>query len=131
MANTILRFDLALQRFAGKTVPERLAQIQQAVALEALRSVVLMTPVDMGRARANWQVAHDAPATGEVDATDKSGGATIAKGAEEAAAIRPFEQTYITNSLPYIKALEDGSSQQAPAGMVGVTVQRLKSQFGR
>lgn len=29
---------------------------------------------------------------------------------------------YISNSLPYAQALEDGHSSQAPAGMVGLTV---------
>lgn len=124
MSSNIHAFDLALRKEADE-VPELAGKVQRAIALEALRGVVMMTPVDTGRARGNWQVTHDTPADGEVDVADKGGRATIGKGAAEIAAIEPFEVTYLTNNLDYIEELEKGSSKQSPHGMVGVTATRL------
>lgn len=124
MSSNIHAFDLALKAEI-EDAPEMTAKVQRALALEALRGVVLMTPVDTGRARGNWQVTHDTPASGELDVEDKGGRATIAKGAAEVARIRPYEFTWLANNLPYIESLEKGSSKQAPLGMVGVTAARL------
>ena len=131
MSSNIREFSLALSKDARDWAPEQVQKAHRAVALEALRGVVQMTPVDTGRARANWQVTQDAPATGEVDATDKSGAGTINIGAGEIAKAQPYTITYIANNLPYIEELEGGSSTQAPAGMLNATYSRLKSWLGR
>lgn len=124
MSSNITAFNMALGEEI-RAVPDMAALVQRAIALEALRGVVQMTPVDTGRARGNWQVSHDTPADGTLDVEDKGGRATIGKGAAEVAAIEPFEHTYLTNNLDYIEELEKGSSEQAPHGMVGVTATRL------
>lgn len=131
MSSNIREFDLALAKDAREWPAEQVEKVHRAVALEALKGVVRMTPVDTGRARANWQVSQDAPATGEVDATDKPGAATIGAGSVEIAAARPFTVTYVTNNLPYIEELEGGSSKQAPAGMLNVTYNRLRGWLAR
>ena len=69
------------------------------------------------------------PATGEVARRDKVGGATIDEGAQTALRHRMGDQTFITNNVPYIDGLEHGSSGQAPAGMVAVTVENVRGQF--
>lgn len=124
MSSNIREFNLAIAREVA-LVPERIGKVHRALALEAVASIVRMTPVDTGRARANWSVSHDTPSQGSSDATDQSGGATIAAAAAQVANIQPYEITWIANNLPYIEQLEKGSSKQAPAGMVAVTAARL------
>jgi len=34
---------------------------------------------------------------------------------------------YLTNNLPYAQRLEEGYSQQAPAGMVALTIQEFQA----
>lgn len=77
-------------------------------------SLVDQSPVDTGQFSSNWQLGVGAPNTTTTEATtvpplilpDIRLGATY----------------YLTNSLPYAKKLDQGSSQQAPAGVVAVTI---------
>jgi hypothetical protein len=41
------------------------------------------------------------------------------------AGFKAGDTIYLTNNLPYIRRLEEGYSQQAPAGMVALTVQEF------
>lgn len=109
--------DLALTRSKLAT---------RKVALEVFRGVIMMTPVDTGRARANWQASIGSPERGPIDETDKGGGTTVSK-AVDVVKQWDFEHgpTCLTNNLPYIERLEDGWSGQAPAGMVAVTIARF------
>jgi hypothetical protein len=130
MASNIREFEMGLKEFAD-SIPQQVGQLHRAVMLEGLKGVVLMTPVDTGRARGNWQVSIGSPAVGELETTDKAGGSTIAKGSQGIQQVQPYTVSWITNNLDYIEALEGGHSQQAPAGMLNVTFQRLKGWLGR
>ena len=41
----------------------------------------------------------------------------------------PFEMVWISNNVDYIEFLEHGSSQQAPEGMLAVTIEELRMIF--
>ena len=118
-------------------IPERLVTLQRAVALQVLTGVVPATPVDTGRARGNWVVAHGSSPSGETGTLDPSGSLAIARGQAEIAAIRPFESTYVSNDVPYIVALEEGRKSDNPnwhgsrqgRGFVAATVARVNAQF--
>lgn len=125
MGSNIREFSLGCQRFTAG-IDDHVSRIHRAVTLEGLRGVVLMTPVDTGRARANWQVTTDLPAVAVLDAEDKSGGRTIAGGNAVIGTVKPYSVTFIANNVPYIEELEGGSSRQAPAGMLNVTFARLQ-----
>lgn len=117
------------RRNANRVVGGDVNKLMRALSLEALRRIMLKTPVDTGRARANWNVSIDAPDTSTNEAATIAG--APAKQAEGGARIVGADffagdEIYITNGLPYIKPLEDGHSKQAPQGMVAVTVQELK-----
>lgn len=129
MTDNFREFSIALDRFADREVPKAVQALTQKVSLQALRSVVLKSPVDTGRFRANWQTALSTPAGGTLERTDANGGATIMEGAGVIASARPFDAVWLSNNLPYGPALEDGSSRQAPSGMVAVTVAEIRSQF--
>ena len=74
-----------------------------------------------GRARANWQHGLSKK-SGTIDKTDASGSATKGKIASSIPRKAAGKIHYISNNLPYIRALENGHSTQAPRGMVSLTV---------
>lgn len=88
------------------------------VVMRVEQVLVLQTPVDTGRARANWLVSANRPVTEPADDTDPSGSATIAKAQAVVSAAKPGDTLYISNNVPYIDALNRGHSAQAPAGFI-------------
>jgi len=111
----------------GQVVTEADRTVRK-VALAVDATVVLATPVDTGRARANWQVELGGPASGEVGRAGERFSSTtpIAQGAAAIALYKggPNASIHITNNLPYIGRLNDGHSAQAPAGFVEQAVLR-------
>jgi hypothetical protein len=130
MSDDIRSFELGLDRFVRQTVPQRVKDVRNALALEAHSGVINMTIYDTGRARANWQVTVGSPAEGETDDTDTGGAATIAKGAATiASATDPFAPIWLHNGLPYIRPMNDGTHNFVKVGairMVETTVDRLR-----
>ena len=112
-----------LRMFEAKTL-DKMNRAARKITLDAFSEVIMLTPVDSGRARGNWQTAIGSVPSGTVEATDQSGNTVIAKVAGVTTGMQPGDVIYMANSLPYIQRLEDGYSQQAPAGMVRLTVQR-------
>lgn len=138
LATNVREFNQAVTRFEKTLVPEQVALLHKKIALEALRRVVLKTPVDTGRARGNWQTTIDSPAEGEVRGRWKKTGrrskqvgqsTEVMKGAQIIATARPFSTIFLTNNVPYIVRLENGWSKQAPKGMVSTTVEELRAMF--
>lgn len=129
MSVNLKEFALAVDAFAKKDVPQLVEQFTRRVALQLLDDIVHPWPVDTGHSRANWQVTLDTPATGVVEGVDKDGGATIAKGAAVIGQLKAYGKVWLSNNLPYSVRLEQGWSQQAPAGVVGIAVDRLRATF--
>lgn len=148
MATNVRDFNQRI-RIATKNIPaKKVFTLQKKVALEALRSLVFMTPVDTGRARGNWVVTMNTPAKGN----PYKGGMRIRQGGDfaansEAATGFAMRQTskilayqrmnqviWITNTTPYILELEGvdkkATSLQAPFGMLTMTKLRLNLMFG-
>jgi hypothetical protein len=97
------------------------------VAFDVFTEIVLRTPVDTGRARANWVVTIDQPNETEVEGVDKSGTQAMGNGLKTINRANEMPDFWITNNLPYIEKLEFGGSRiKAPAGMVRVTVARWR-----
>ncbi len=113
------------------------------VAFTIHAKIVERTPIDTGRAKASWRMNPDvADASVEPLLENKrhavTGKIIEAAGADEhplfanqAAAVARAQQQkisagatriVISNNLDYIEKLENGTSQQAPGGMVAVTV---------
>jgi len=119
-----MSFSGDIRRFATKTT-EAHNKITRVATLELFRGVILATPVDTGRARGNWQTAPGSPVAGETDRLDKSGGEAIAE-VESKTPQGAGQVTYLSNNLPYIVQLEEGSSKQAPEGMVKRNMDRVE-----
>ena len=101
------------------------------IAIEMFKRIILKSPVDTGRFRGNWQLAIGSVPNGTLELDDKTGTATIAKGAATALGFNAGETIFFANNLPYARRLEEGYSQQAPSGMVALTVQEFQSVVSR
>ena len=132
-----MSFALDIQKFAKKCAT-RSDLVVRKVVLEIGRSLVEKTPVgnpDLwqnpdnkpegyigGHARANWSHSIGAQSIQEFDVVDATGNASNDRIAASLPINAAGKVHYIQNSVPYIEALEDGHSSQAPNGFVGLTV---------
>lgn len=96
------------------------------IALEVFREVIMMSPVDTGRFKGNWQVAINEIPQGTLEIDDKTGTVAMSKADAAALQLEVGEAIYLVNNLPYARPLEYGSSKQAPQGMIRITVRRWK-----
>ena len=119
-----MSFTTDMNRFAKKATQAH-NKITRVATLELFSGVIKATPVDTGRARGNWQTAPGSPAAGETERLDKSGGEAIAE-VEAKTPEGAGQVTYLSNNLPYIMELEEGSSKQAPEGMVKRNMDRVQ-----
>jgi len=119
-----MSFSDDIRRFTTKTV-EAHGKIARVATLELFSGVIKATPVDTGRARGNWQTAVGSPEQAETDRVDKSGGEAIAE-VESKTPQGAGQVTYLSNNLPYIEELENGSSTQAPEGFVRKNMDRVQ-----
>lgn len=117
-------FSDDLKKFAAKADPNI---VVRKVAMDVFHRVIIRTPVDTGRARANWQASIGAPKEGELDSVNKipvgvPGGSADLDQALIVDKHQGDDSIFLSNNLPYIEVLENGSSIQSPAGMVKVTL---------
>ena len=96
---------------------------RMAIVLVA-QGVVMGSPVDTGRFRGNWQFGKVLP-QGTLPTLDTSGAAAIARIAGQTVGVKAGGEVWVVNNLPYAGKLEYGYSQQAPSGMVRVTLANL------
>jgi hypothetical protein len=124
-----MSFTSDLSRFQIKT-EKQMQTVIRKITMEAFRGVVLRTPVDTGRARANWYPSIGSANATASDKTDKAGSVTIAAAQKAVFDWNCIGSIFLSNNLPYIGALEFGHSKQAPAGMVRVTLSEISSHYG-
>lgn len=127
-------FALDISKFIAKSEKKAEAVVKK-VALDLFTSVVLKTPVDTGAARGNWSVSlgvQNVPVA-DKNRTDKTGASTIgaiAAGVDQYKL--SIQNLYLSNNLPYIIALEEGTgSKQAPNGMVRLAIQEFQDYVAR
>lgn len=119
-------FALDIKAFAEKA-KDRADFVVKKVGIDIGSSLVMMTPVDTGHARHNWNVGFGAAMRGEREGFDKGGGATVGRITQDVTDKARFGVTmYFNLNIPYGVKLEYGHSTQAPNGMVRVTVARFK-----
>ena len=98
----------------GKVDRKDLDRWFRVITLGIYKDVIIGTPVDTGRARANWQLAIGNAPQGVVDKLDKGGrtGSELGKGDRKLKARSVGRSAFIVNNLGYIVALEEGHSSQ-------------------
>lgn len=109
-------------------IGRNVSTVVRKVALAVDQAVVLATPVDTGRARSNWRVSLGSPPTGVIEpyapgaklgiGENANAAAAIAQAAGQVAQRREGQDIWISNNVPYIGLLNEGSSRQAPASFV-------------
>lgn len=123
LSNWIKTNYLPKAKVATRTVSRRFA-------LEFLRRVILLTPVDTGRARAGWSVAAKfLGMDGSMTRAIKDGAFDPKQGWRPGEASEGSEGGKVVltlvNNVVYISDLEDGSSKQAPLGMLRVAARTI------
>jgi hypothetical protein len=123
-ATNLPEFVAGLQRFAAELKPVvKHAAEETAIALHD--RIVELTPYDSGAAKASWNMSLDNP-----DEAVAAGQFTEAEAEAMAKQTQAVLASYdpdvnvivVSNSLPYIEDLEEGSSDQAPGGMTGLAL---------
>lgn len=107
----------------------RARELTKFVALRMLEYLVKITPVDTSKALSNWRIsvsgssygaepipAHVAGSHGSTAGASAARAVLLAKEALKGA--QPQKALAIINAVPYLKALNEGSSTQHPGGFV-------------
>ena len=137
------QFTLDLTRFARKVggAGGNARLVVKKVVLDVSSSIVLKTPVGDpstwqhpappgyvgGRARGSWQYAQGAPLAVEPGGIDPSGQGPIGRVRAGVEVGDAATEHFVTSTVPYMRRLEyDGWSQQAPNGMVRMTIEEFQ-----
>lgn len=118
-------FAESLAAFAEQA-KEAIDDVFREVVIEIGTSVIRLSPVDTGRFKGNWQFTVGAPSNQSIDTVDKGGHETIANLVAQVSSLEAGQVAYIVNNLVYGVPLEYGHSDQAPAGMVQITLARFQ-----
>lgn len=108
------RLELSIKDELERDVVE----VAQTVTQTFLRFVDKATPRDTGRAAGNWYVGINRPIRTTND--NRRSAESLAKGTAKIGSASEMEYPtfYVSNNLPYIVKLNEGSSTQAPAKFV-------------
>ena len=141
-------FQTDLEKFA-KLLDLAPSIVVKRIVFDAHGRISKRTPVDTGRARASWDVKQGTPSDfvppitvgsvrkkGKTDLGSGLGENALGKGAAnggeikdvatEISAIDGKQEVYVTTALDYMQYLEKGSSKQAPAGMVRISIAEIE-----
>lgn len=105
------------------SIPAKKELLMRKIALDLWGDITLRTPVDTGRARANWFLTVGAPSNERDLHEGAKTGEVAAPPTPSLNEITGNESIFIINNLVYIEALEEGHSKQAPIGMVRLALQ--------
>lgn len=113
-------YEAQINAAYNKKVLGALDIVTRKIALDLQSDLDNSTPVKTGRARSNWLPSINKIRT---DTTESTSGSP----AINFSGYKLGDKIYITNNLPYIKRLNDGSSTQAPSGFVDGAIMRAKN----
>lgn len=82
------------------------------------------TPIDTGHATNNWVASLDEPYSGIAGGPGEADGGPAATGIAQVASLKLPQTAYVSNNVPYISALDAGSSTQSPEGFVEAGILR-------
>lgn len=120
-----------LQRIAERN-KAKMVKVAQNSLMRIGGAIVAKSPVDSGRFKNNWMSAYGAPDESTTSSFAKTElgegrGAVVGRLKAKLDLLDTGQFFYFTNSLPYAERLEYGWSQQAPGGMVRVSVASWQS----
>lgn len=120
-----------LQRIAQRN-KVKMVKVAQNSLMRIGGAIVAKSPVDTGRFKNNWMAAYGAPDESTTNSFAKTElgegrGAVVGRLKAKLDLLDTGQFFYFTNSLPYAERLEYGWSQQAPGGMVRLSVASWQS----
>lgn len=110
-----------------KELQKVIEKLATTISSEITANLIEETPVDIGWARANWVPSIGSPIDNNAEQVSDPGPQNVAsQRAQQDAAILNVAANYelekgeifISNNVPYITKLNDGSSRKAPRGFV-------------
>lgn len=120
--------DLATSMRKRAAVVETMGNtLSQAGTQAMLETLVEVTPVDTSAALSNWQVNLNNPPADELppyfagshgSTRASSGQEALTEGTAEIERKKPGQTIFLSNMVPYITRLDEGSSSQFPGGFV-------------
>lgn len=126
-----MSFDREYKK-ACKNVNLKAEKAIRAIALQLFGAIIKDTPVDTGRLRGNWQTTIGTPASGSFEnSKDRNGSVSGGSMRARVGQYKVGQKLFLTNNLPYAKAIEDGHSKQRPFGMVKTNVALFKAIVAR
>jgi len=130
-----MSFNSELNDFTKKA-GKNAEKIFRGTTISLFGRIIKRTPVKTGRLKGNWQIDVNKPPTGIVSIDDntplsQASGVSTAKVITGVGKPSLDDTIYMVNNLPYAKNIENGSSTQAPAGMVGVTAAEFEREIKR
>ena len=137
----LAQFSKDLDKFEEEVAIEH-SNVCARAAILLFAKIVSRTPYATGQARSSWQIAIGSPnknvnVPGKYPQYAESSAAYALAVAEASKVLAGYKFSvlgfkpaiWITNRLRYIPFLERGTSKQAPAGMVRLSVEEVVSQF--
>lgn len=102
------------------------------LAVNITAELIATTPVDTGWARANWVPNLGGPYTGNATPPAQASDADTLTQDGGLSSILAFKLSdgaiFVSNRVPYIAALNGGSSTQAPAGFVEAAIDKVTAE---
>lgn len=126
MSRTLLDLANRMDKLAA-AIPKQTNELAKKVVTTIVTDLAYHTPVDTSAALSNWVVTKSRKYggrlpphfPGELGSTrNASAQETIAAAKIAIEDKKPGQKIFITNNIPYIVDLNNGSSRQAPAGFV-------------
>lgn len=105
----------------------KLLKVAQNSLMRVGGSIIAKSPVDSGRFKNNWMSAYGSADTATSESLNKAGAESAGRLDAKLSGLSVGQVFYFTNSLPYAERLEYGWSEQAPAGMVRLSVANWQS----
>lgn len=119
-------FELQIRAFAEKA-KDNADLVVRKVLLDVWGELILRSPVDTGRFRANWLYSEMRPQYRTRATAGTTASPTAPPERPDFSAAGMGKVFFIANNMPYAYRLETGYSKQAPSGMVGLTVLRFNT----
>lgn len=106
------------------------------ITLDVTANLIEATPVDTGWAQANWVARIGAPFEEDLSEVEPSPQAATSAASRQQASLGAVAARYqlqqgavfVSNNVPYITNLNDGSSQKAPRGFVQMAIAKAVRQ---
>lgn len=131
---TVIEFTADLKALS-EALNVTVATCLRRTALQVHTGVVLKTPVDTGRARGSWGISVGQPGDYVLPEGNYGGAEAVEVARQQQRNLaqvteeNPYQVVWVYNNLPYIEALENGHSQQAPNGMVVLTLAEVEAEI--